>query len=248
MFTSTGALQNFVRRLSTLSPLSQADVAALLELRGEAAPLKANVEIVSPGQRFEYACLVVSGIVARFVQLSDGSRQFTAFHLPGDIADIHRVATPSAGSALQTLCTSTIVRVPAKDLKAVALASPTITQAFWAYAAVDAAVLAQWAVNVGRRDAKCRMAHFLCEIGVRSEYCGMGTRDEFILEASQTQIGDALGLTSVHVNRTHKALRQSSVLSIDGRIVRISSWPSLAAMGDFDPAYLQLDEVQDEAA
>lgn len=248
MFTTTGALENLVRRLGTLSPLSSSEVTALLELRGEVAPLRANVDIVSPGQRFDHACLVVSGIVARFIQLSDGSRQFTAFHLPGDIADIHRVATPSAGSALQTLCTSTIIRVPAKELRAVALASPAITQAFWAYAAVDAAMLAQWAVNLGRRDAKSRMAHFLCEIGVRSEYCGLGSRDEFILEASQTQIGDALGLTSVHVNRTLKGLRQSGVLSIDGRIIRVASWPSLAAMGDFDPAYLQLDEPQEQAA
>jgi CRP-like cAMP-binding protein len=248
MFTIDWALENFVRRLGTLSVLSQDDVSALLSLRGDLARLRGNADIVSAGQQFDHACLVVSGIVARFVQLNDGSRQFTAFHLPGDIADIHRVATPSAGSALQTLSTATIVRIPAKDLKRIALASPTITQAFWAYAAVDAAVLTQWAVNVGRRDAKARMAHLLCEMGVRSESCGLGSRDEFILDASQAQIGDALGLTSVHVNRTLRALREAKLLSVDGRIVRIANWPSLAAMADFDPIYLQADQQQDKAA
>lgn len=248
MFTIDWALENFVRRLGTLSVLSQDDVSALLSLRGDLARLRGNADIVSAGQQFDHACLVVSGIVARFVQLSDGSRQFIAFHLPGDIADMHRVAAPSAGSALQTLSTATIVRIPAKDLKRIALASPTITQAFWAYAAVDAAVLAQWAVNVGRRDAKARMAHLLCEMGVRSESCGLGSRDEFILDASQAQIGDALGLTSVHVNRTLRALREAKLLSVDGRIVRIANWPSLAAMADFDPIYLQADQQQDKAA
>lgn len=248
MFTINWALENFVQRLGALSALSEDDVAALLTLRGDLARLRGNVDIVSPGESFDHACLVVNGIVARFVQLNDGSRQFTAFHLPGDIADIHRVATRAAGSALQTLSTATVVRVAAQDLKRIALASPTITQAFWAYAAVDAAVLTQWAVNVGRRDAKSRMAHFLCEIGVRSESCGLGSRDEFILDASQAQLGDALGLTSVHVNRTLKALRESKLLSIDGRIVRITNWLSLAAMGDFDPAYLQIDQQQGKAA
>ena len=247
MFTAAGALENLVRRLRSLSTLSQEDVAALMRLRGEVVRLRGNADIISPGAQFDHACLVVSGIVARFVQLSDGRRQFTAFHLPGDIADIHRVATPAAGSALQTLGTATIIKIPAKELKAIALASPAITQAFWAYAAVDAALLAQWAVNLGRRHAKARMAHLLCEIGLRSEYCGVGSRDEFILEASQSQIGHALGLTSVHVNRTLKALKQAKVVSIDGRIVRIDSWPSLAAIGEFDPTYLQLEQQQQAA-
>lgn len=248
MLTIDWALESLVRRLGTLSPLSKDDVAALRTLSGELVRLRGNADIVSRSEDFEHACLVVSGTVARFVQLKDGSRQFTAFHLPGDIADIHRVATPAAGSALQTLSMATIVQVPAKDLKRIALASPTITQAFWAYAAVDAAVLTQWAVNVGRRDAKSRMAHFLCEIGVRSESCGLGSREEFILDASQAQIGDALGLTSVHVNRTLKALREAKLLSVDGRIVRIANWPSLAALGDFDSTYLQIDQEQDKAA
>jgi CRP-like cAMP-binding protein len=242
MFSTTWALENFIGRLGSLSPLSPDDVTALLALKGEPARLRSNVDIVSPGEAFDYACLVVSGIVARYIQLRDGQRQFTAFHMPGDIADIHRVAAPSAGSALQALGTATIVRVPARDLRSVALASPSITQAFWAYAAADAAVLAQWAVNIARRDAKSRMAHFLCEIGIRSEYSGLGSREDFILEASQTQIGDALGLTTVHVNRTLKTLRESNVLAVERPIVRISNWPALAAIGDFDPAYLQLDQ------
>lgn len=240
MFSTRWALENFIGRLSALSPLTADDVAALSGLTVEPLRLRGNVDIVTPGQEFHDACLVVSGLVARFVQLRDGRRQFTAFHMPGEIADIHRVASPLAGSSLQTLCTTMIVRVPAAQLKAVALASLTITHAFFAYAAVDAAVLTQWAVNAGRRDAQSRMAHFLCEIAIRSEQSGQGSRDEFILEASQGQIGDALGLTSVHVNRTLKALKQSNAISIDGRIIRILNWPLLAAHGDFDEGYLQL--------
>ena len=242
MFSKQWALENFVQRLSSLSPLSQDDANALMSLPFEPVRLRANVDIVPPGQQFEHACLVVTGLVGRFVQLRDGRRQFTAFHMPGDIADIHRVATPAAGSSLQTISTTTIVRIPAKMLKAIALASPTITHAFFAYAAVDAAVLAQWAVNVGRRDAQSRMAHFLCELGVRSEQSGLGSREEFILDASQGQIGDALGLTAVHVNRTLKSLKQSEAVAIDGRIVRILNWPLLAARGEFDESYLQLLE------
>ena len=242
------ALEVFARRLSGLSPLSRGDIEALLALPGETVRLRGNVDIELPGQEFENAYLIATGLVARFIQLPDGRRQYTALHVPGEMADIHRLAAPRAGSALQTLATTMLMRIPAKSLKAVAFKSPAITQAFWAYAAVDAAVLAQWAVNLGRRDAKARMAHFLCEMSLRSEYSGHGTRAEFLLEASQGQIGDALGLTAVHVNRTLKALRQSNVVSIDDRIIRIRDWVLLAAIGDFDPRYLQLEPPEEEAA
>jgi len=248
MSSAKWAFEVFVERLRALSPLSCDDVAALLALPGEPVRLRGNTDIELPGERFEHACLVVTGLVGRFAQLADGRRQFTALHIPGDMADIHRVATPFAGSALQTLATTMVVRVPAKNLRSVAFNSPAITQAFWAYSAVDAAVLGQWAVNLGRRDAKARMAHFLCEMGLRSEFSGQGARNEFLLEASQGQIGDALGLTAVHINRTLKALRQSKAVTIDGRIVRIHDWALLVAIGDFDPNYLQLDQSARAAA
>jgi len=247
MLSSTLALQNFVGRLAALSPLSNEDAAVLLRLPVETTRLRGNLDILAPGDTHDWACLVVSGIVARFVQLRDGSRQYTAFHMPGDMADIHRVATAAAGSALQTLSTAIIIRVSTKELKAAALASPAITRAFWAYAAVDAALLSQWVVNLGRRDARSRMAHFLCEIGIRSEQSGLGDRTDFILDASQAQIGDALGLTPVHVNRTLKSLRESKLVSTDGRIIRVLNWPALAALGDFDPTYLQLDNRREAA-
>ena len=241
------ALRSFVERLRMLAPLSRADVAALEGLSGQVTRVPANSDIVLPGAEFEHAVLVASGLVGRFLQLSDGRRQTTAIHLPGDLADLHRVATPRAGSALEALTNAAIVRVPGHELRAVALASPTITQAFWVYAAVDAAILARWAANL-RRDAKARMAHLLCEVGTRMEYAGQGERSEFLFELTQGQIGDALGLTPVHVNRTLKALRTAGAIEAEGRIVRIPDWPRLAAIADFDPDYLQLEPPAEAAA
>ena len=142
---------------------------------------------------------------------------------------------------------TSIVRISGQELRAAARASPAITQAFWVYAAVDAAILARWAANL-RRDAKARMAHLLCEVGMRMEHSGQGDRSEFLFELTQSQIGDALGLTPVHVNRTFKALRTIGVLETEGRIVRIPDWPRLAAIADFDPDYLQLEPPAEAAA
>jgi len=247
-FSATTALHNFVDRLAVLSPLSRADIAELSSLRGQITRVRAGTDIVLPGTRFEHAVLVASGLVGRYLPLSDGRRQITAIHVPGELADLQRVATPKTGSALQALTNTAIVLVSGPELRALALASPRITQAFWVYSAIDAAVLARWTVNLGRREAKVRMAHFLCEIGLRMEASGQGERTDFLLELTQSQLGDALGLTSVHVNRTLKALKETGAIDVEGRIFRIPEWSRLAAIAEFDPDYLQIELPTDEAA
>jgi CRP-like cAMP-binding protein len=109
-------------------------------------------------------------------------------------------------------------------------------------------VLARWAVNLGGREARVRLAHFLCEIGLRMEASGEGDRDDFLLELTQTQIGEALGLTPVHVNRTLRALKETGVIEVEGRIFRIPDWPRLAAIAEFEPDYLQIIPPTDQAA
>lgn len=242
------ALRAFVDRLGALSPLSDQDVAALTGLSAQVTRVRAGADIIAPGSQFEHAILVGSGLVGRFMQLSSGTRQITAIHVPGDLADLHRVATPMAGSALQALTNVTIVRIPGKELRVLAQASPRITQAFWVYSAVDAAILSRWAVNLARREAKVRMAHLLCEIGLRMEATGQGSRDDFLLELTQGHLGDALGLTPVHVNRTLKALREAGMVEVEGRIFRIPDWSRLAALAEFEAEYLQILPPTDAAA
>ncbi|HEX3423813.1 MAG TPA: Crp/Fnr family transcriptional regulator [Sphingomicrobium sp.] len=245
---AASALQIFVGRLEALSPLSREEVEALRSLKVRVTNVRANADIVLPGAQFEHAVLVASGLVGRYLQLADGRRQVMSINVAGEIADLHRVAAPKAGSALQALTNATILLVSGNDLRALALASPRITQAFWTYSAIDAAILSRWAAILGRREAKVRMAHLLCEIGLRLETSGQALRTEFLLELTQTQIADALGLTPVHVNRTLKALREIGAVEVEGRIFRISDWPLLAAIGEFDPEYLQIMSPNDEAA
>lgn len=101
-------------------------------------------------------------------------------------------------------------------------------------------MLSQWVVNVGRRQAVSRLAHLLCEMGLRMENAGLGTRTAFRLQATQTQLGDALGLTPVHVNRTLRTLADAGLVSMTSFEVRVTCWNRLAEIGDFDEGYLQI--------
>jgi CRP-like cAMP-binding protein len=248
MPVAKSALEIFAERLSSLSPLAEQDVRNILALAGPIGQARANIDVVTPGQQVDHVCLVVEGLLGRFGQLRDGKRQITAVHIPGDVADLHSVASPRAASAIQALTTTTIIRIPHAHLRKLASESIAITRGFWAYSAMDAALLSQWAVSLGRKSATSRLAHLLCELALRMEAAGRGDRHSFELDVTQAQFGDMLGLTSIHVNRTFRALRDANLVTTAGRHIAIRDWDQLAGAGDFDSDYLQLDGTASEGA
>lgn len=234
-------LQRFIDRITSRSVLTSQEQLAILDLPCHAEQVHANRDFVGLGERVDHTSLIVAGLVGRFDQNSDGSRQITAIHIPGDMANLHSVVQPQATSALQALSVATILRIPHYSIRAATARLPALAEALWRDCMVDAAILSQWVVNVGRRDAKSRVAHLLCEVvtrlGVRS---GAGAFS-FPFPVTQSQLADSSGLTSVHVNRVLKALRQDGLADVRKPDVIVLDWDGLVAVGDFDPSYLQND-------
>lgn len=233
-------IQGFLDRLTSRSLLTQEEREAILALPGHAEQVQPNRDFVPLGGKTNHACLIVAGLVGRFGQNSEGGRQITALHIPGDMADLHSVVQPTTASALQALSVATILRIPHAAIRALAARYPAIAEALWRDCMVDASILAQWVVNVGRRDARERIAHLICEMAVRLRRGDEPQEVVFDFTITQTQLGDATGLTPVHVNRTLQGMRNDGTIEWSrGNVVRIPCWETLAAVGDFDRAYLQ---------
>jgi CRP-like cAMP-binding protein len=239
-------LQAFLNRLTKRSILSRDEQEAILNLRGKVEHVQAGLDFVPLNKRTDYACLITAGLVGRFGQNSDGERQITAIHIPGDMPDLATVVQPASGAPLQALSIASILRVPHSALRDATSRYPALAEAMWRDCMVDANILAQWVVNVGRRDAKTRMAHLLCEMAVRLRAAPAKGEVMFPFAVSQTQLGDATGLTSVHVNRTLKSLREAGLAEVSSRAVRVPNWDALAEAGEFDATYLQEDVKPDE--
>jgi len=233
--TPQHALGLFVERLLLRSPLSDEEQAAIRSLPGRIARVPACHEIILPGQHTDHSCMIVSGLGARFDMMADGRRQIVAFHLPGDMCDLHSVPAPTSGWGLEALSGATLLCIPHSALRKVAQ-DPAIAMAFWRDTVTDGSILAKWAANLGRKQAVPRLAHPFCEMGIRMEQVGLGSRTAYELPATQAQLAAALGLTSVHLNRTLKTLRDEGV-NFSGKKVRIEDWDSLTHLAEFDPAY-----------
>jgi len=71
-----------------------------------------------------------------------------------------------------------------------------------------------WIMAEGDRVTHC---HLLCEIAARQEDAGICQGPDYEWPMTQEQIGDATGLTSVHVNRTLQQLRSFCETILRGR-------------------------------
>ncbi len=234
------ALQLFVKRLVSRSILSGAEIDALLGLTGHCTQIAAHVDFVGLGHEVNHACLIVDGLVGRFGQTRNGIRQITSLYIPGDVADLPSVVSPRSCWSLGALADTTILQIPHTDVRKLAAEHPGIAEAFWRDCVADGSMFSEWVVNVGRRNALSRVSHVFCEMAIRCEESGRGDRSSYPLPITQPDLGDATGLTGVHVNRTLRELRTSGIVELQAGVVTIHDWQRLASVGDFDAAYMLL--------
>lgn len=233
-------LKAFRDRLLLRSELAPEEQMAIMSLPGRVVSFEAHREIVRLGERAREACLVLDGVAARIDEMSLGERQITALHIRGDMCDLHSTVLPVASWCIEAATPVRVLKVPHEAILELAAKYPSIATAFWRDTTADAAMFAKWIANVGRKEARPRLAHLLCEMAIRTEYAGLGQRTCYPFGLTQIQIADALGLTPVHVNRTLQALRALGFVDLRAGQVMIRDWGELVALAEFDPLYLHI--------
>jgi CRP-like cAMP-binding protein len=224
-----------LRRLGTLDAEDERRLSAL-PWRLERVPRSHTV--VGEGDVPDQCCVLAEGFACRYKTTAEGAQQIVSFHLRGDLLDIQHILLPRADHSIRTITDATLAWIPKSGLIELAWERPRIGQAFWRDCLIDASIFREWVLNVGRREAKSRIAHMLCEFVARCDAAGLGTGEGFQLPMTQEQIADATGLTAVHVNRTLRALAEAGAISQKGSHFRVLDWTRLQEIGDFDPAYL----------
>jgi CRP-like cAMP-binding protein len=235
-------LQRFLDRLLVRSILTDEEQQAILSLPTSRMVVKANHEFVHEREETAVCCLIASGLVGRIGLTRSGKRQITAFHVPGDMADLHSAVRPVGVGGLTALTDTVVLRVPHDAVRRTAAKYPAIAEALWRDCMLDAAILMEWVVNVGQRDATTRLAHIFCEMSLRY---GQDSKmqDDYAFPITQEQLGDATGITGVHVNRSLKSLREQGLVTLKSGRVTIADWEKLARAGDFDAYYLLADTM-----
>jgi CRP-like cAMP-binding protein len=230
-----------VRKLAYRVQLDADDRAAILALPFTVRTLERGKVFVREGEPTTHSCVLLSGFAIRSKIVAGGERQIVSIHMKGEMVDLQNSLLEIADHSVQMLTSGKIAMIPREDILRVAAERPIVGRAMWIDTLVEGSIFREWIANVGRRDARTRIAHLLCEFSLRLKVAGLGQETDYELPMTQEQIGDATGLTPVHVNRTIKGLEADGLIDRSNpRVVHIGDWRKLADAGDFDSTYLHM--------
>lgn len=199
---------------------------------------QANHDLVREGDRPSHSFVLIDGLVGSTKYTGEGKRQITSFFVTGDIPDLHGLHLSVMDCTFSTLAPSRVGFMRHDTLRAMCEQHPSIATAFWRSTLIDAAIYREWVTNVGRREALSRMAHMLCELIYRLRSVGRSKDHVAEIPITQAALGDALGLSTVHVNRMLQELRRKGLIATSGARMHVLNWPDLVHAGDFDTIYL----------
>jgi len=229
---------SLVRKLEQITPLSDAEKQIVKDVPTRMRHVRAREDIVCDGSRPPDINLITEGFACRYKLLGDGRRQILSFLIPGDICDLRALLLRRMDHGVAALNPCEVAVIPHKRLLDIFEKHPRIALALWTDAMLDAAIHRQWLTNVGRHSAYARIAHLLCEFWTRLQAVGLTRGNSYYLPVTQTDIGDALGLSTVHVNRTLHVLGAEGLVTMHSNVVVVLNWKRLQAAAEFDPSYL----------
>lgn len=176
----------------------------------EARNVARDVDVFAEGDELVDLIFLSDGWACKYRLLGDGRRQVINIHVPGDLIGPH---TPRARCFAAALTETVVRRIPRTRIANAGDVALSLVSAIEGLMAADYEMMAERTVSLGRRNAKERMAHFLLELYARLGRVGLVRDRSFPMPLTQELIGDTLGLSVVHVNRTLRALREEGLVT-----------------------------------
>lgn len=232
------ARSQLIRQLETVSRLDDEDRRLLRLLPMRSRSMEENRDIFREGHVSTECCVIVSGVACRYKIVVGGRRQILSFHFAGDMPDLQSLLLGKMDHCLSVLTKAEVALVPHEAIRTISEQRPALAKAFYRQALVDGSIFREWIANVGRRMALERVAHLICECFERMRALGLADDKTFELPITQSELGDATGLSNVHINRSMQTLRKAGLVISKGKVHTIPDWARLREAADFNSDYL----------
>lgn len=228
----------FTRKLAQLIALSSEESAILGALQSSTRAVQRHRDIVVEGRTYGSLFIIIEGNAIRYRILHDGRRQIVNVVLPGDIVGILGSFVESSLYSTKALTDMVVAVIPFTRLSALFQTNPRlVAKIFWSFSC-ESTIYAEHLVDLGRRSALERVAHFLLELLVRLQAVGLSEKQSYKIPLTQELIADILGLSIPHVNRVLRRLREDGMVVVEDQRVTIKNMDALSELADFDPGYL----------
>jgi CRP-like cAMP-binding protein len=208
------------------------------ELEAKPNRIRKGRDVIVAGRHYDSVFVNHDGWLFRYKILQNGGRQILDFILPGQFFGLQACAFNASLYSVATITDASISTIPLAMIDQVFEQNPKPGKALFWSAACESALLGEHLTDAARRSAYERVGHFLLELLLRSRAAGLAQDMSFHMPLTQELIGDALGLTTVHVNRTLRSLREDKLIAMVGKHVTILDFEALALLCDFNNVYL----------
>lgn len=234
--TATGP-SCIVHQFQHFARLTSYEQELLSHLEQDPQSYEADQEISAAGCDANQFFTLRSGWAYSIRTLSDGQQQILDIFLPGQILGLREISFSRNLSEIRSLTDVVVCPFPRQRLTEIFNEAPRLTDLFFMVMAREQSTLIERVINIGRRNAAERLAHFLVEIHTRLAIRSLA----FTLPMNQILIADALSLSSVHVSRTFKQLRELGFVENQNGDIEILNLDGLIDFSGFDRSYLEFN-------
>jgi len=231
----------FARKLAAFVRLAPSDLTVMSDLYRRRRKFGVGVDMIHQGQTDQVAYVLASGWACSYKLLPSGTRQIVDFQIPGDFLGLRSVLFRTSDHNVEPITPVQASEIHQRDLLAAFEQTPRLaTAVLWA-ASRDEAMVVEHLVDLGRRSATERMAHFLLELGGRLRLVGLADKTGYECPLSQYLLADAMGLSAVHVNRVLRELREKGLITFQKGRVSFDDYAAAVEYADYDRGYLDHD-------
>ena len=236
---AVGPVQNaLIRKLSSFISLSPNELDGVAQLQSKPEKVAARSDFAYEGQTGHRAYILQTGWAYCYKMLPEGGRQVITFSLPGDFLGMRSILLRTSDQSFAAITDVVVSSIELHRITRVFKAYPRLGVALLWAAARDEAIATEHLVGLGRRSSLERVAHFFLELGERLQLIGLATKTTFECPLNQYLLGDALGLTPIHVNRVLRRLRERGLLTVKDQRVVIDDVKGLKKLAGYDGEYL----------
>lgn len=228
------------RRLSNFAPLEGDEIAVLARLSAERPRrIPARADIAREGDPTQVLRIILSGWACRYRTLEDGRRQILGILLPGDTCDLNNDVLEEMDHSIGALTPVQYAELSHDRLARWLDDKPRLARAFWWHMMTTISIQREWTLNLSR-NAFERIGNLFCELFFRLRAVGLNQGNRIDFPVTQIEIGEATGLTPVHVNRTLQDMRSEGLIILKDRVLEIPDVQALERAILYSPAYLHL--------
>lgn len=227
-----------VAKIKSFASLSESEVNLIERASAHTREIHAHQDLIREGDELESLMVILGGWACRYKILPQGTRQITAFLMPGDCCDTHISVLDVMDDTLATLTPCRVATISRARVDELITDRPVLSRAFQLAQLVHDETLKAWMVSLGRRDSIQRVAHLMCELHTRGSDVRLLDGNTLAMDLTHAYLGDALGLTAVHVCRVLRKLRVAGLMELRAGTLTVYDFDALAEIAGFDSSYL----------